>query len=417
MTGNVQDEESLTGASNLDLLHVLTCPACRSWAIGKLLDQGVSPDPDETLVDYEPVFAALLEKNPDILLAANARREEARRLFEELMALPPGRRLRAVKSFRFHSVPLLDRLLEACHASQLSDPRGAADLGLLASRLGQTLGKEEEDAYAAIPRALALAANARRLHDALKSADQLLAKGAGFLRDRVDRALHCRIAGLVRWEAGRTDEGAALLDRAVLYYGAEDLMEELGATLGLVGLLEEEEGQTASALPKLLKAWASMDRQARPAFAVRVGLALALCLADLDQGERARSLLREVWQLTSHIKDVSEWHRLYWAEARVLGRLGQSDEAMDMLSSVRERLLAEGSRAEAVLAALDFELLVAEAGRLEETELLRTLLPPGIEAGRGASEPRWRDLVARPRAELRRVYRLDGRRLKPLPFA
>jgi tetratricopeptide (TPR) repeat protein len=417
VTGHVESPAVLENVPSYDLLHILTCATCRSWLIGKLLDQGLSPDPDDTLVDYEPVFAALLEKNPEILAAANARRDEAGRLFEELMALPPGKRLRAVKSTRFHSVPLLDRLLEACHAAQIPDPRGAADLGLLACRLGQTLGRQEEDAYAAIPRALALAANARRLHGALKSADQLLAKGAGFLRDRVDRAFHCRIAGLVRWEAGRTDEGAALLDRAVLYYAAEDLVEEQGATLALVGLLEEEEGQTASALSKLLMGWTAMDRQARPGFAVRVGLALAFCLAGVEQGERARSLLREVWQLSSAVKDVAEWHRLYWAEARVLGRLGQSAEAMEILASVREKLDVEGNRAEAVLVGVDYDLLVAEAGRLGTTELLKTLHPTGCAAAPGIPEPRLRDLAALSRAELRRAYRLGGRRLKPLPFA
>lgn len=103
----------------------------------------------------------------------------------------------------------------------------------------------------------------------------------------MDRAFHCRIAGLVRWEAGRTDEGAALLDRAVLYYAAEELVEEQGATLALAGLLEEEEGQSA----------------------------------------------------------------------------------------------------------------------------------PGLAIGRSGPDPRWREAAERPRAELRRVYRLGGQRIKPLPFA
>jgi hypothetical protein len=67
--------------------------------------------------------------------------------------------------------------------------------------------------------------------------------------------------------------------------------------------------------------------------------------------------------------------------------------------------------------ALDFDLLLAEAGRLEEAELLKALLPPGFMSGSPGSEPRLRDLAALPRAELRRVYRLGGRRMKPLPFA
>ena len=417
MTCHLQDEAPLEGVSGEHLLHVLTCQRCRSFVIGRLLDQCAAPDEDDTLAEYEPIFAALLDKNPGILDTARARREEAEHLLEELLALPRGKRARAVKAVRFQNVALLDLLLEGSHAQQISDPSSAADLGLLAYRLGERLG-HEEDAYAAIPRALALAANARRLQGALKRADHLLAQGAGFLRDRVDRAFHCRIAGLVRWEAGRMDEGGALLDRALLYYSAEDLVGEQGCTLALIGLLEEEEGQTATALPNLLKGWTLMDRQARPGFAVRVGLTLALCLADVEQGERARSLLREVMELTSHVTDASEWLRIYWAEARALGRLGEVAEAMEMLLSVRERLEAEGSEAEADLVSVDVDLLLAEAGRLEETESLKTLLPEGFAlAPPDEPELRWREVVAIPRAELYRVFRISGHPMKPLPFA
>jgi hypothetical protein len=211
------------------------------------------------------------------------------------------------------------------------------------------------------------------------------------------------------------DEGGALLDRALLYYSAEDLVGEQGCTLALIGLLEEEQGQTAVALPNLLKGWTLMDRQARPGFAVRVGLTLALGLAEADQGERARSLLREVWKLSSHVTDASEWLRIYWEEARVLGRLGDVAEAMEMLSSVRERLEAERSRAEADLVGLDLDLLLAEAGRLDETEFLKALFPQGFAPN--GPEIRLRDITALPRAELRRVFRLGGHRMKPLPFA
>ena len=417
MTGHLHDEGPLEGFSPEHLLHVLTCPRCRSLVIGRLLDQCAAPDEDDTLAEYEPVFAALLEKNAEILDAARARRKDAEHLLGELLGLPPRKRTRAMRAARFQSVALLDLLLEGSHAQQISDPLSAADLGLLAYRLGESLG-HEADAYAAIPRALSLAANARRLQGALRRADHLLAKGAGFLRDQVDRAFHCRVAGLIRWEAGRTDEGGALLDRALLYYSANDLVGEQGCTLALIGLLDEEQGPTALALPNLLKGWALMDRQTRPGFAVRVGLTLALCLADADQSERARSLLREVWQLSSHVTDASEWLRIYWGEARVLGRLGEVTEAMDMLSSVRERLEAEGSEAEADIVSVDQDLLLAEAGRLEETESLKTLLPEGfVLAPPNEPELRWRDVAALPRAELYRVFRLGGYPMKPLPFA
>lgn len=422
MTSHLQDNEAaaLEPVSKEQFLHVLTCPRCRSWVIGKLLDQcAADVNEDDTVPDYEPVFAALLEKNPAILDAARVRREEAEHLLEELLGLPPGKRTRALRGAPFESMALLDLLLERSHASQLSDPATAVDLGLLAYRLGERLSRQEEDAYAAIPRALALAANAQRLRRDLRSADRLLAKAAGFLRgDQVDRAFHCRISGLIRWEAGRMDEGGALLDRALLYYCEEDLVGEQGCTLALIGLLEEEQGQHAAGLPNLLKGWTLMDRQTRPGFAVRVGLTLALYLADVDQGDRARNVLKEVWQLSSHVKDASEWLRIYWGEARVLGRLGDASEAMEVLTSVRQRLEEEGSEAEADIVSVDVDLLLAEAGRLEETESLKTLLPQGfVLAPPNEPELRWREVVALPRAELYRVFRNGGYPMKPLPFA
>lgn len=78
---------------------------------------------------------------------------------------------------------------------------------------------------------------------------------------------------------------------------------------------------------------------------------------------------------------------------------------------------AEGSRAEAVLLSLDFDLLLAEAGRFDDTELLKPFLLERSIVTPGSSEPRIRDLAAVPRAELRREYRLGGHRMKPLPFA
>jgi hypothetical protein len=156
--GHVHDEAALEGVvSREQLLHVLTCPRCRSWVVGKLLDQCAAPDQDDTLAEYAPVFAALLDKNPEILEAAKASSRDAEQLLGELLALPAGKRTRAVRAARFQSVRLLDLLLEGSHASQISDPPSAADLGMLAYRLGERLGRDEEDAYAAIPRALALA--------------------------------------------------------------------------------------------------------------------------------------------------------------------------------------------------------------------------------------------------------------------
>lgn len=88
-----------------------------------------------------------------------------------------------------------------------------------------------------------------------------------------------------------------------------------------------------------------------------------------------------------------------------------------MLSSVRQRLEEEGSAAEADLVSVDLDLLLAEAGRLEEAELLKVLLSEGFDLAPNDPELRWRDVTALPRAELYRVFRLGGHPMKPLPFA
>lgn len=431
MSGHLCEEEILSGACGPDLLHLLTCPACRAWAIGRLLDEAGrrEKDEEETREDYDAIFENLLAPGPEAVEAALRRRREAERLLGELMRLPAKRRLRGLREARFRSLDLLDHLLEASHAGQLAHPEEATELAQLAFRLAESLD-DEEDAQAALPRALDLAANARRLLGDRKGADLLLRRAACFLGDRLERALHCRTTALVRWEDGRADEAAALLAHAAKLLGADGLEEEVDVCRALLALLEEEEGRPATALPELLKSWAALDRDLRPVFALRLGLSLARCLAELDQGERARSVLQEAWRLYAAVEDPGEMLRVYWREARVLARLGEREEARHMLASVGPKLAEEGSLAEAVLVSLDLALTLAEEGRSEEIGKLATGLPPAFPGASKAAEslhalaalaerrdPGLREAAARARSGLLRMFRLGGLWVRPLPFA
>jgi tetratricopeptide (TPR) repeat protein len=422
------DEAILDGTCAPDLLHLLTCPTCRAWAIARLLEP-VGTNEDETPGEYDAVFERLEAPSAAAIEASRVRRAKVETLREELLQIPDKPRLQAVRQARFHSMDLLDHLLEESHASQLTEAAKGAELAALAFELADAM-EDKEGASAALPRSLLLEANALRLLGDRSGAEVRLGQAAAFLSDRMDRAFYCRVVGLVRWEDGRTDEGAAVLGHAVKLYQAEGLEPEVGACLALCGLLEVEEGQLANALPRLTYAWAAMDREIRPLFALQTGLALARCLAEVDQGARARSVLREVWGFYSEVKDNADMLRVYWGEALALARLQEWDEAIHMLESVQLKLVDDGSLAEAALLSLDLALVLAEAGRSDEILSLAASLPAdfigspqaasalrdiaGLGKGR---KPNLRASATLSRVTLLRTFRLCDLSIRPLPFA
>ncbi|HKV10912.1 MAG TPA: tetratricopeptide repeat protein [Thermoanaerobaculia bacterium] len=429
MSQHATDQVILDGACGPDLLHLLTCPTCRAWAIGLLLEPQQVPNEDADLLGaYDAVFDRFEVPSAAVIEATQARRAKALRLSEELLQISRKKRLRVLRRARFRSQDFLEHLLEESQASQLLDAAKGAELAELAFHLANGL-KDEEAALAARSRSLLLEANARRLMEDRSGAESRLGQAASFLGDRLERACYCRVAALVRWEDGRTDEAAALLGHALKLFRAEGWEHEVAACLALAGLLEVEEGQFADALPHLTQAWAALDRDVRPHFALRTGLALARCLAEADQDARARNVLREVWRFYSELKDDGETLRAYWGEALILARMQQWSESIHLLESVQPKLLAEGSNAEASLLSVDLALVLAEAGRSDEVMSLEARLPANFGANAQTAsalreiaalgekrEPRLHSSSILSRVTLLRTFRLCGLSIRPLPF-
>jgi hypothetical protein len=101
------------------------------------------------------------------------------------------------------------------------------------------------------------------------------------------------LLALLRWEQGRADEAMAMFQHAACLYAAEGPEHEVGCCLTLLGLVLQEEGDPAEALSLLSRGWATMDRAVRPLLALRGGLTLACSLAQAEQTERARHVLRQ----------------------------------------------------------------------------------------------------------------------------
>lgn len=390
-------------------------------------------DDDETQESpYDQIWQNL-ELSPEQVAERDRRRQEALRLFAELTSVPPTRQSELLRQARFQSLDLLDLLLESSQDAQPADPARAEELSILAARLAANLSEDEPEAAAALPRAFCLGANARRLRQDLAGADAMLAKAAPFVEFPGERAVYCRIAALVRWEQGRIDEADALLRHAVHLFAEEGLAAEEACSLGLLGLLQMEQRGLGDPLSALLDGWVEMSRELRPTVALRVVLSAAVCLAERGQMDRARMKLREAWRLLTQVGDSRELLRASWLEARVLGRLGQREEALQMLESVRMRLFLEPSPAEAALISIDLGLVLAESGRAAEieplAEALRKSFPdeaPLIVAAGGLlrfaelaldAEPGLPSLARHAMATMLRTFRVARLSLQPMPFA
>lgn len=392
-----------------------------------------APDDDETHEGpYDQIWRNL-ELSPEKVMERVRRRETAGKLFAELTSAPLAGQADLLRQARFQNLDLLDLLLESSQEAQPAEPLRSEELAHLAARLAASLSEEEPEAAAALPRAFCLGANARRLRQDSEGADAMLAKAAPFVEFPGERALYCRIAALVRWEQGRIDEADALLRHAGHLFGEEGLAGEEACGRGLLGLLQMEQTGLGDPLPALLDGWSEMSRAGRPGVALRVGLSAAVCLAERGQMDRARSVLREAWRLFAEIRDPREVLRASWLEARVLGRLGEREEALQMLESVRLRLFLEPSPAEAALVSIDLGLVLAESGRAAEIESLAQALrksfpdeAPLIVATGGLlrfaelaleNEPGLRSLARHAMATMIRTFRVARLSLQPVPFA
>jgi hypothetical protein len=303
----------------------------------------------------------------------------------------------------------------------------------LAARLAARLASEDPEAEAALPRAFCLAANARRLGGDPDGADALLAKAVPWLHFASERAIYSRTAALARWEQGRTDEAGALLEYAARLFDGEGLAGEAGVCQALLGLLRLEEPEIGDPFPLLVSGLATMDRERRPRIVLRTCLSLAACQAERGEPDRAWRTLPEAVPLMAQVRDEREVMRSLAVQGRVIGLLGEREEALRMLQGVRRKLFEESSPAEAALISLDLALLLAESDRAMEIESLVTELEtsfpgePAVILAIGtlakftdlalAGEPRLREAAAGAARTMRRTFRACRLAIQPLPFA
>lgn len=421
---------SLPAAQEPFLLHVLTCPVCRDLAVVELFQErtggavGPYPTPCEVITFSRDLFERLGKRDQEI---------EA--LAVELLALDSESQLQSARQdTRFHRLELISLLLETSLTRAPREPEGAEGIALLAAGILNCLHGQEESRVLNMlaSRAWCIAGGARRLRgdpgaeDAFGNAGSFLASPF----ESSDRGRYCRALALLRWEKGRLEEAAALLRHGAESFVMLGLVEEEAVCLALLGLLFIEQGDPSRALGPLQRSRMVTDPARLPWLALRSGLALAFCLADLGQARRAGKVLEESLQLRELVKNPRELLASSWMEARIGARLG-TPEAREMLEALRRKLAAENLFPESVLASLDLALLLARldqpAGIARLIEEIETAFAgrEGLAATRNAllrlmqeaeHDTDLRILEVDLALFLRRTFRFYGYRVEPLPF-
>jgi len=315
----------------------------------------------------------------------------------------------------------------------------AISLAKVAAEVTSHLFREEPDEGVAalyFARAATLEVNAYRLQGKAESAEIAVQRATYYLAwpfDSWDRAVFCRVLGLLRWEQGRPDEAAALLRQSARELSEQCMPEEEGASQVLVGLLSLERNETEIAIRLLQTGRAAFDPEARPWLTVRAGLSLAQALAEIGHSTRAAGVLDETRWHYARAPEEREQVSIYWLEGKVCARLGRQEEAENLLAAVRLRFLTEGRLAETLLSSLDLAALLVEEGK---AAALPELLGE-IEAAFGPDEVAVEvvkamrafvaeisglrivppEVLAAAASTLRRVFRMRGMRVESLPFA
>ena len=211
----------------------------------------------------------------------------------ELLSLPPEERAGMLAEERFRKTALVEALLQTSRDRQLADPGLSEHLASLAGQLaGQVPEIRDGDRMAAfLTRAAVLMANARRLTGNLAEAERAFAHSLFYSAPPAEQALFHRTLGLIRWEQGRRDEAASLLEQSSRLFSQSQLLAEDGATQILLGLLHAERGNATFAMVHLTAGLAVAVPEDRPWLIVRGALSLAVAFDDQGGRKMAVDLL------------------------------------------------------------------------------------------------------------------------------
>jgi tetratricopeptide (TPR) repeat protein len=362
------------------------------------------------------------------------RRRAAERLFAELLSLPEEIRHHRIGEERFHDPHLFDLLLAAGHEALPCDPREGCEILNLATGLVSLLVEKERTASEIGPeeysRAFCLAGAAQRLRGDFAQAEAAFEHAGHLPVSPAGRGFFCQCYGVLRWDQGRSEEAAALFHQAQRRFAEGQDVREEAACLALLGMLHVDDGEPGRAAPLLREALQGLDADGRPWLAAQCCLGLGFCHAFAGEADKARSAREEARRFDGKLWEEEELLSR-WLEGRVAALSGEAEEAVELLDSVRLRLIERRRLPETTLATIDLGMVWSGEGQgakvREAIEELKTAFgeDPGFEVAMGALEYMAadaaagrldRDVWSCVSGPQRQAFRWQGVPVQPLPF-
>jgi tetratricopeptide (TPR) repeat protein len=341
------------------------CPVCRrevqAWREEQRADKGYQ---------YAlQAFPAVLGRHaPDLLRQTR----QAERDLEELLALPPAKRLARLDRARsrFRGPVLAGRLIEESRRRTPADPREGLALAELARAVVHR-SPDHPDSFSLLALAFAQMANACRAGGDLRQAGEhfrhvrYLVSHEG-VTDPLVLAQIDHLEGSLHKDQRRFMEAEVLLTRAAMLFRISGAAVEtsrvlftLGALLFQQGLFERAIEATDAALERL-----SPKDDAHLYLCGRHNL--ALYLAEAGRFEQAAGLVAADEDLYRRQPDPWTQLRLSWLRGKIAAGLGETVEAERLFRETRDGFVRQGNGYDAAMASLDLALLYLKEGRMAD---------------------------------------------------
>jgi hypothetical protein len=328
------------------------------------------------------------EESAVVFRVVEAQVAEAVELFGALMAEPPEKRMERVRTPPFPSLPLASLLVVESQRCEPGDPPRSEELARLALAIAGLPHPSGQTAVVAdvSARACTLIGNARRLLGDVNAADDRFVEALFHLVGTPDSsasAFYFQTLARLRLDAGRVEDGLALLERAADLYALCGDSAEHGHCRAQMGFLHLEQGRAERAEPELERACLALDPHRHRSLWVHARLSLALCHARLGRKPKALLLLDATRPYCAVLANGAGRRSVLWLEGRIAAATDQPGRAAGVLAEVRQSFAASGRVYEAALVTLDLALVAARQGQPQRAhELLADVavhLPVGSQ--------------------------------------
>lgn len=392
-----------------NLTHLLEhCPTCEAGYLTwqqQFRTATFSPSP----ASYEDAIERAADTTRRAGFQLAGERATARERFDELVALPPRRRLDAVRADRerYSGPALAERLIDESRSSMPGRPRESFDLACLATAV---LRRSEPSQQAVDLYVLATAriANAVRVRGHLAEAAELFG-AARFLLESTgspDPLLAAELddlEGSLLRDQRHFEEAETTLRRAATAYRAAERFVETARVLMKLDGVYFEQGDLPGALQVARQALALLDPDEEPRlhFYARHNLIDDLC--ESGRHAEAEELLTDSLALVERSYDPLTQLRILWLEAKIARGLGRSEEADSSLRTAQYGFLRHEMAYDAALVSLELAALYLEQGRTAEVRELAVEMVAVFEEKQIHREATAALILFRDAAELERV--------------